>query len=55
MFINEHKSKPEFYSVSNIKGKWNLKDFKEAFYSKKRNRCAPPAPACGLYLNDIKY
>ena len=35
--------------------KWNLKDFKEAFYSKKRNRCAPPAPACGLYLNDIKY
>ena len=35
--------------------KWSITDFKKAFKSKKRNRCAPPAPACGLYLLDIKY
>ena len=36
-------------------GKWNLKDFKKAFLSKKRKMCAPPAPAHGLYLTKIKY
>ena len=36
-------------------GKWNLKDFKKAFLSKKRKMCAPPAPAHGLYLAKIKY
>ena len=36
-------------------GKWNLKDFKKAFLSKKRKMCAPPAPAHGLYLSKIKY
>ena len=36
-------------------GKWTLKDFKKAFESKKRSNCAPPAPACGLYLQNIKY
>ena len=35
--------------------KWSLKDFKKAFKSKKRVNCAPPAPACGLYLSKIKY
>ncbi len=35
--------------------KWTLKDFKKAFKSKKRSNCAPPAPACGLYLQNIKY
>ena len=35
--------------------KWNLKDFKNAFYSKNRLRCAAPAPACGLYLKNISY
>ena len=30
-------------------------DFKKAFKSKKRERCAPPAPACGLYLLNVKY
>ena len=35
--------------------KWSLNDFKKAFKSKKRIRCAPPAPACGLYLFKIKY
>ena len=35
--------------------KWSLKDFKKAFESKKRDCCAPPAPACGLYLYAIKY
>ncbi len=35
--------------------KWTLKEFKEAFKSKKRSRCAPPAPACGLFLYDVKY
>ena len=36
-------------------GKWNLKDFKKAFKSKKRSMCAPPAPAHGLYLVKVKY
>ena len=36
-------------------GKWTYKDFKKAFVSKKRNECAPPAPASGLYLQSIRY
>ena len=36
-------------------GKWNLKDFKKAFKSKKRSMCAPPAPPYGLYLHKVKY
>ncbi len=35
--------------------KWNLNDFKNSFKSKSRLRCAPPAPACGLYLKKIYY
>lgn len=35
--------------------KWSITEFKKAFQSKKRSRCAPPAPACGLYLFDVKY
>ena len=35
--------------------KWKMKDFKRAFKSKKRQLCAPPAPACGLYLKKIIY
>ena len=36
-------------------GKWSLSQFKFAFKSRKRINCAPPAPACGLYLLNIKY
>ena len=36
-------------------GKWSITDFKRAFVSKKRSRCAPPAPACGLYLIKVSY
>ena len=36
-------------------GKWKLDDFKKSFKSKSRFKCAPPAPACGLYLAKIKY
>jgi len=36
-------------------GKWNIDDFKKSFKSKNRLKCAPPAPACGLYLVKIKY
>ena len=36
-------------------GKWSLKEFKKIFFSKNRSYCAPPAPACGLYLRNIKY
>tara|TARA_B110000438_G_C15763278_1_gene628321 strand:- start:861 stop:1598 length:738 start_codon:yes stop_codon:yes gene_type:complete len=36
-------------------GKWNIEEFKKSFESKKRIECAPPAPACGLYLKNIKY
>ena len=34
-------------------GKWSIDDFKKSFKSKKRSKCAPPAPACGLYLKNI--
>jgi tRNA pseudouridine38-40 synthase len=36
-------------------GKWSIDEFKKAFKSKKRVNCAPPAPACGLYLLNIRY
>ncbi len=36
-------------------GKWNIDEFKNSFKSKNRLKCAPPAPACGLYLVNIKY
>ena len=35
--------------------KWNLKNFIKSFKSKNRLNCAPPAPACGLYLAKIQY
>ena len=35
--------------------KWNLKNFIKSFKSKNRIKCAPPAPACGLYLEKIRY
>ena len=36
-------------------GKWNIEAFQKVFESKKRSKCAPPAPACGLYLKNISY
>ena len=36
-------------------GKWQLDDFEKIFKSKKRIKCAPPAPACGLYLKKVSY
>ena len=36
-------------------GKWKLGDFKNAFKSKRRSKCAQPAPSCGLYLTKISY
>ena len=35
--------------------KWSIKKFRIVLKSKKRSNCAPPAPACGLYLYSIKY
>ena len=35
--------------------KWNFKVFKKVFKSKNRLKCAPPAPAYGLYLLNVKY
>ena len=35
--------------------KWSFVDFNRAFRSKKRVNCAPPAPACGLYLKKVIY
>ncbi len=34
---------------------WNLGNFETVFKSKNRSKCAPPAPACGLYLTEVKY
>ena len=36
-------------------GKWNLKKFENVFLKKDRKKVAPPAPACGLYLEKIIY
>ena len=36
-------------------GKWNINDFKKSLESRSRIKCAPPAPACGLYLSKIVY
>lgn len=36
-------------------GKWSLKKFNSIIKSKKRINCAPPAPACGLYLSKVYY
>ena len=36
-------------------GKWTIDEFKNILRSKKRSSCAPPAPAEGLYLVDVKY
>ena len=36
-------------------GKWDISKFKKSLISKKRSTCAPPAPACGLYLEKVKY
>jgi len=35
--------------------RWDINEFKKSFKSKNRLKCAPPAPACGLYLKNIKY
>ena len=35
--------------------KWTIKEFEKVLNSKNRNRCAPPAPAQGLYLSKIIY
>ena len=35
--------------------KWDLKKFDQAFKSKKRILCAPPAPAEGLFLDKVIY
>jgi len=36
-------------------GKWDLKKFETVFIKKDRKKVAPPAPACGLYLEKIIY
>lgn len=35
--------------------KWSITEFKKALKSKNRSKCAPPAPAEGLYLMQVKY
>ena len=35
--------------------KWNLNDFEKIIKQKNRKKVAPPAPACGLYLEKIIY
>ncbi len=35
--------------------KWNIKEFEKIFKKKDRTNVAPPAPACGLYLEKIIY
>ena len=35
--------------------KWDIKKFKDVIIKKDRRIVAPPAPACGLYLEKIIY
>ena len=35
--------------------KWDLKKFESIFVNRDRKKVAPPAPACGLYLETIIY
>ena len=35
--------------------RWDIKKFENVLKSKKRKNCAPPAPACGLYLEKVIY
>ena len=35
--------------------KWNINKFEEVIKKKDRKKVAPPAPACGLYLEKITY
>ncbi len=35
--------------------KWTLGHLDHAFKSQDRNKCAPLAPACGLYLESVEY
>ena len=35
--------------------KWSLKKFEDVFKKKDRKKVAPPAPACGLYLEKVIY
>ena len=35
--------------------KWDIKKFENVFKSKNRSKCAPPAPAHGLFLSKVIY
>ena len=35
--------------------KWDIQKFENVFKSKKRSKCAPPAPAHGLFLSKVIY
>ena len=35
--------------------KWNLRKFENVIIMRDRKKVAPPAPACGLYLEKIIY
>ena len=35
--------------------KWNLNELENIITKKDRKKVAPPAPACGLYLEKIIY
>jgi tRNA pseudouridine38-40 synthase len=35
--------------------KWDIKKFEKVIKSKKRELCAPPAPAKGLFLSRVFY
>ena len=51
---NPFSATPKGLKYLSIK-KWTITEFKNVFKSKNRSRCAPPAPAEGLYLMDVKY
>jgi tRNA pseudouridine38-40 synthase len=37
------------------RGKYSIAEFEDIILSKDLSRCSAGAPACGLFLSDVKY
>ena len=55
--LDNDKKKPVGKLLNELKllAQSKIDDFKKSFKSKNRLKCAPPAPACGLYLIKVTY
>ena len=52
----QHQVRSIVGAIKNVgEKKWSLNDLKKSLLSKNRKNCASPAPACGLYLENVQY